>query len=69
MNECMLAWAALLPGTVRHATIAVDLEGILRHYQAEYGGAMYSGCGGGYLLVATDREVPGSFHVRVRLAG
>jgi len=69
MNECMRAWAALLPGTVRHATITVDLEGILRHYQAEYGGAMYSGCGGGYLLVATDCEVPGSFHLRVRLAG
>jgi hypothetical protein len=67
MNECMRAWAALLPGTVRHPTITVDLEGILRHYQAEYGGAMYSGCGGGYLFVATDREVPGSFHVRIRV--
>jgi hypothetical protein len=67
MDECMRAWAALLPGTVRHPRITVDLEGILRHYQAEYGGAMYSGCGGGYLFVATDREVPGSFRVRVRL--
>jgi hypothetical protein len=67
MNECMRAWTALLPGTVRHPTITVDLEGILRHYQAEYGGAMYSGCGGGYLFVATDREVPGSFRVRIRV--
>jgi hypothetical protein len=69
MNECMHAWAALLPGTVRHATIKVDLEGILHHYQSEYGGAMYSGCGGGYLFVATDREVPGSFRVRVGIPG
>jgi hypothetical protein len=69
MNECMRAWSTLLPGTVRHATITVDLEGILRYYQSEFGGAMYSGCGGGYLIVATDREVPGSFHVRVRLNG
>jgi hypothetical protein len=69
MSECMRAWAALLPGTVRHRTITIDLEGILGAYHAEYGGAMYSGCGGGYLLVATDREVPGSFHVRVRTAG
>ncbi|MGA2642327.1 MAG: hypothetical protein ABSG21_15665 [Spirochaetia bacterium] len=67
MNECMRAWATLLPGTVRHSTITVDLEGIMRHYKSEYGGAMYSGCGGGYLFVATDREVPGSFRVRVRL--
>jgi hypothetical protein len=66
MNECMRAWAMLLPGTVRHPTITVDLEGILSHYQSEYGGAMYSGCGGGYLYVASDREVPGSFRVRVR---
>jgi TPP-dependent pyruvate/acetoin dehydrogenase alpha subunit len=28
---------------------------------------LYSGCGGGYLFVATEREVPGSFRVRVRL--
>jgi hypothetical protein len=68
MNECMLAWAALLPGTVRHPTITVELERILQYYQAEYGGAMYSGCGGGYIYVATDREVPGSFRVRLRLS-
>jgi len=68
MNECMRAWTTLLPGTVRHSTITVDLEGILRFYQGEYGGAMYSGCGGGYLFVAADREVPGSFPVRVRLS-
>lgn len=66
MNECMRAWMTLLPGTVRHRTVTVDLEGILRHYQAEYGGAMYSGCGGGYLFIATDRDVPGSFRIRVR---
>jgi hypothetical protein len=66
MNECMLAWMTLLPCTVRHRTVTVDLEGILAWYQAEYGGAMYSGCGGGYLFVATDREVPGSFRIRVR---
>ncbi len=68
MNDCMRAWAALLPGTVRHRTLTVDLEGILRAYQSEYGGAMYSGCGGGYLYVASEREVPGSFHVRLRLS-
>jgi hypothetical protein len=67
MNECMRCWEALLPGTVRHRTISVDLAAILAAYQGEYGGAMYSGCGGGYLYVATDREVPGSFGITVRL--
>jgi hypothetical protein len=66
MNECMLCWEALLPHTVRHPTITVDLAGILEYYQKEYGGAMYSGCGGGYLYIATEREVPGSFRIRVR---
>jgi hypothetical protein len=66
MNVCMAAWATLLPSTVRHRTVTVDLEGIMRHYQEIYGGAMYSGCGGGYLFVATDRDVPGSFRIRVK---
>jgi hypothetical protein len=66
MNECMRAWAILLPETLRHSLISVDLEGLLEFYQTEYGGAMFSGCGGGYLFVATDRPVPGSFGFRVR---
>jgi len=68
LNECMKCWEALLPHTVRHPAITVDLLRILRYYQARYAGAMYSGCGGGYLYVATEDMVPGSFHVKVRLA-
>ena len=66
MNECMWAWEAILPATLRHPLVQVDLSGLLAHYRNEYGGAMYSGCGGGYLFVATDRAVPGSFGFRVR---
>ena len=69
MNECMSCWETLLPHTVRHSTISVDLAGILRHYQDTYDGAMYSGCGGGYLYVVSKGPVPGSFGVRVRLKG
>jgi hypothetical protein len=69
MTECMLAWEALLPATLRHPLVQVDLVGLLEHYRGEYGGAMYSGCGGGYLFVATDRPVPGSLGFRVRRAG
>jgi hypothetical protein len=66
MNECMLAWEAILPATVSHPTLTLDLKKLQCAYRDEFGGAMYSGCGGGYLFVATDREVPGSFGVRVR---
>jgi hypothetical protein len=68
MNECMKCWEALLPHTVTHPAISIDLLRILRYYQARYAGAMYSGCGGGYLYVASEDVVPGSFHVKVRLA-
>jgi hypothetical protein len=66
MRECMLAWEALLPETLRHPLLRVDLLGLLEAYRARYGGAMYSGCGGGYLFVATEEDVPGSFGFRVR---
>ena len=68
MTECMLAWEALLPATLRHPLVQVDLVGLMDYYREEYGGAMYSGCGGGYLFVAADRPVPGSIGFRVRTA-
>jgi len=67
MNECMLCWEAILPGTVRHRTIQIDLPALLKYYQSRYPGAMYSGCGGGYLYVVSETLVPGAFHVKVRL--
>jgi len=66
MNECMDCWEALLPHVVRHATVTVDLVGIMKAYQSKYPGAMYSGCGGGYLYVVSDEPVPGGFQVDVR---
>jgi hypothetical protein len=68
VNECMKSWEALLPHTVRHPAITVDLMGILDYYQSRYAGAMYSGCGGGYLYVVSKEPVPGSIRVKVRLA-
>jgi hypothetical protein len=44
----------------------VDLARFARIYQSQYPGAMYSGCGGGYLIVASDVPVPGAFKVQVR---
>jgi hypothetical protein len=68
MNGCMECWQAILPQTVRHPAVTMDLLGVLRCYQANYPGAMYSGCGGGYLFVASEEPVPGAFHATVRLA-
>jgi len=67
MNECMACWETILPNTVQHPTIQIDLKGVLRYYQSRYAGAMYSGCGGGYLAVASEEPVPGSLRVKVRL--
>jgi hypothetical protein len=69
LNETMACWETLLPHTVRHSTIQADLMGLLRYYQAKYPGAMYSGCGGGYLTVVSRRPVPGSLKVKIRIAG
>jgi hypothetical protein len=68
MNECMRCWEAILPATVRHPAITVDLARLLACYQGMSAGAMYSGCGGGYLYVASREPVPGGIRVRVRTA-
>jgi hypothetical protein len=66
MNECMRCWESLLPHVVRPPSSPVDLAGVLRHYQDRSHGAMYSGCGGGYLYVVSEEPLPGSFGVQVR---
>jgi hypothetical protein len=66
MNLCMECWETLLPATVAHHTIAIDLKAILAHFQARYPGAMYSGCGGGYLIVVSEEPVRGALQVKIR---
>ncbi len=65
-NECMRCWEALLPRTVVHPALKVDLKARLAETQSRFAGAMYSGCGGGYLVVASDEEVPGARTIKVR---
>ncbi len=69
MNECMECWETILPNTVQHRALTVDLKAILKHYQGRYAGAMYSGCGGGYLFVISEEPVPGGIKAKVRIAG
>ena len=68
MNQCMLCWQAIFPHTVRHPTIAMDLLDLLGHYQSHHYGAMYSGCGGGYLFVVSEDKIPGAFQVSINIA-
>ncbi len=67
-NLNMKCWETLLPHVVRHPLLRVDLMPLLKAYQQQYLGAMYSGCGGGYLIVVSERPVPGAFKVSVRVA-
>jgi hypothetical protein len=46
----------------------VELGPLLKAYQRQYLGAMYSGCGGGYLIVVSEQPVPGAFRVNIRIA-
>jgi hypothetical protein len=67
MNECMLCWEKILPCTVRHRKLNENLLPLLEYYRSNYPGAMYSGCGGGYLFVASNVPVPGAFNIKVRI--
>jgi hypothetical protein len=67
-NECMKCWEAILPQTVRHPALTVDLPTILEYYQSRHPGAMYSGCGGGYLFVVSEEPVAGAFNAEIRPA-
>ena len=66
LNENSLAWRAILPNIYEHDTIKGDLWGLLEGYMAEYPGAMQSGCGGGYIIVAADEPPAGSARINVR---
>ena len=66
LNQTMKCWGAILPHTVRHPLLRGDLMAILAAHQRQYPGAMYSGCGGGYLIVVSEAPVPGAFQITVR---
>ena len=68
LNECVRCYSQILPHTLRHPTLtAFDYVKFQELYQRRYPGAMYSGCGGGYLYVASDEPVPGAFKMKIRV--
>jgi hypothetical protein len=66
LNETTRAWDVLLPQVYVHPTITTDLFGLVAAYAAEHPGAMLSGCGGGYVIVASETPPPGSSRIVVR---
>jgi hypothetical protein len=69
LNLSLKCWDTLFPRSMRHDVITLDLMALATAYQHEYLGATYSGPGGGYLIVVSDKPVPGSFQVNIRTAG
>ena len=66
LNENSRAWRAILPNIYEHPTIKGDLWSLLEGYMAEFPGAMQSGCGGGYIIVASEEPPAGSSRISVR---
>lgn len=68
LNENMRCWNTLLPQNFGHPSLMPDLLELLDFYQHKYAGAMYSGCGGGYIFVVSEETVPGAFNASVKVA-
>jgi cytidyltransferase-like protein len=62
MKDTFLAWRKMLPYTVPDWV----LDEMERNYFPNYPGAITSGSGGGYVMVASEREVPGAVKIRVK---
>lgn len=61
LNETVQAWRELLPNTVSD-----ELAQIRSEYE-DHAGSCFSGCGGGYLMVVTESDLPEALGVRVRV--
>lgn len=62
LTDTFLSWKKILPLTVPD-NILREME---YRYFADYPGAITSGSGGGYVIIASDKPVEGSIKVRVR---
>jgi hypothetical protein len=67
LTGTIYCWEALLPHIVRHPSISTDLMAIFEYYRSKYAGAVFSGCGGGYLFIASEDLISGVFQVNIRI--
>jgi cytidyltransferase-like protein len=62
MSDTLISWKKILPLTVPD-DIMKEME---TNYFSNYPGAITSGCGGGYVIVVSEKEVPGAIKIKVR---
>jgi cytidyltransferase-like protein len=62
MKETILIWRKMLP----YAVPDWVLQELETNYFPFYPGAITSGSGGGYVMVASEKEVPGAIKIRVK---
>jgi hypothetical protein len=62
LSDTLKSWKQILPLTVPD-DIMKEMESI---YFSDYPGAITSGCGGGYVIVVSEKEVPGEVRIKVR---
>ncbi len=61
LNQTVEAWRQLLPATVSDELMQV------RSAYSDHAGSCFSGSGGGYLMVVTETDLPGSLRIQVRV--
>jgi hypothetical protein len=62
LSDTLISWKKILPLTVPD-DIMKEMETV---YFSKYPGAITSGCGGGYIIVISEKEVPGEVRIKVR---
>ena len=62
MRRTFIAWKKILPLTVPDSLVK-EME---TKYFPNYSGAITSGSGGGYVVVASEKEIPGAIKIKIR---
>jgi cytidyltransferase-like protein len=62
MSDTLIAWKKMLPLTVPDDI----LKEVEDKYFSNYPGAITSGCGGGYIIVVSEKEIEGAIRIKVR---
>jgi hypothetical protein len=62
MKQTFLSWKKLLPLTVPD-WVSEEME---NNWFPNYPGAITSGSGGGYVIVASEEEIPGAMKIKVK---
>jgi cytidyltransferase-like protein len=62
MTQTFLSWKKVLPYTVPD-WLSIEMD---TNWLSKYPGAIPSGCGGGYVIVASEKEIPGAMKIKVK---